>query len=86
MKALELNSQAELKGLIISIAGGYWLICVNFYKRVFIWLRHPKVNVFCHVGTRSVKVEAQHFVRTPTCFDYSTPRKKPIRTKENGNA
>jgi hypothetical protein len=30
-------------------------------------------------------VEAQHFVRTPTCFDYSTPRKNSIRTKENGN-
>jgi hypothetical protein len=27
---------------------------------------HPKVNVFCHAGTRSVKDEAQHFVRTPT--------------------
>ena len=29
---------------------------------------HPKVNVFCHAGTRSVKDEAQHFVRTPTYF------------------
>ena len=29
---------------------------------------HPKVNVFCHAGTRSVKAEALHFVRTPTYF------------------
>ena len=32
------------------------------------WLRHPKVNAFCHAGTRSVKVEAVYFVRTPTYF------------------
>lgn len=29
---------------------------------------HPKVNVFCHAGTRSVKDETQHFVSTPTYF------------------
>ena len=29
---------------------------------------HPKVNVICHAGTRSVKVEAVYFVRTPTYF------------------
>jgi len=31
-------------------------------------MSNPKVNVFCHAGTRSVKVEAVYFVRTPTCF------------------
>ena len=29
---------------------------------------HPKVNAFCHAGTRSVKDEAQHFVRTLSYF------------------
>ena len=29
---------------------------------------HPKVNVFCHADTRSVKVKALYFVRTPTYF------------------
>ena len=29
---------------------------------------HPKVNAFCHAGTRSVKMEALHFVRTPSYF------------------
>ena len=30
---------------------------------------HPKVNAFCHAGTRSVKMEALHFFRTPTCYN-----------------
>ena len=29
---------------------------------------HPKVNVFCHAGTDSVKSEAFYFVKTPVSF------------------
>ena len=29
---------------------------------------HPKVNAFCHAGTRSVKMEALHLVRTLSYF------------------
>ena len=56
MKALELNSQAELKGLTIFVAGGYWLICLLFYKRVFIWLRHFYASALINEGVDAATV------------------------------
>ena len=72
-KALEISFDTDFKCFAFADAGGYWLICVCFYKRVFIWLRHfhASVMILNGIDVKTVQSCLGHNDATTTLSIYA---------------